>query len=205
MPEQPRRPWNHNLHYHRLIHEAAPSPCRRALDVGCGEGILAREMAVYSDEVVGIDPDTASVDLARSTTSIPRVSFVLDDVLTHPFEAESFDLIGCVCALHHFDAAAGLRRFDELLAPGGRLVVVGLARRRIPWDLPRDAVGFVAFRWLLIRRGFWHHSAPMVDPPITYPQLETVANDVLPGSKMRHLVLWRYLLTWTKPPAHTVD
>jgi hypothetical protein len=35
-PEQ----WNHNVHYHRVIMEAIPPGCDRALDVGCGAGAL---------------------------------------------------------------------------------------------------------------------------------------------------------------------
>jgi hypothetical protein len=30
--------WNHNVHYHRVIFEAIPPLCDRALDVGCGTG-----------------------------------------------------------------------------------------------------------------------------------------------------------------------
>jgi 2-polyprenyl-3-methyl-5-hydroxy-6-metoxy-1,4-benzoquinol methylase len=34
----------HNIHYHRLILRAVPAGARRGLDVGCGEGTLAREL-----------------------------------------------------------------------------------------------------------------------------------------------------------------
>ncbi len=39
-----RRPqrWNHNIQYHRLVLAAVPPGCQRVLDVGCGEGMLAR-------------------------------------------------------------------------------------------------------------------------------------------------------------------
>ena len=40
----PADPWNHNIHYHRLILDAVPPGARRALDVGCGEGTLARQL-----------------------------------------------------------------------------------------------------------------------------------------------------------------
>lgn len=36
----PPEPWSHNLHYHRMILEAIPPGCERALDVGCGTGAL---------------------------------------------------------------------------------------------------------------------------------------------------------------------
>ncbi len=33
--------WNHNIHYYRLILDAVPTGARSALDVGCGNGLLA--------------------------------------------------------------------------------------------------------------------------------------------------------------------
>jgi hypothetical protein len=36
-------------------------------------------------------------------------------------------------------------------------------------------------------------------PPETYSGMRSKARAVLPGSSFRRLVLWRYLLAWTKP------
>ncbi len=49
--------WSHNIHYHHILLQAIPPNCRRALDVGCGRGLLARELAHHSPEVVAIDAD----------------------------------------------------------------------------------------------------------------------------------------------------
>jgi hypothetical protein len=38
------RRWNHDIHYHPVVLAAVPEGCRRALDVGCGEGQLTREL-----------------------------------------------------------------------------------------------------------------------------------------------------------------
>ena len=38
-------PWNHNIHFHPVVLDAVPTGARRALDVGCGAGGLARELA----------------------------------------------------------------------------------------------------------------------------------------------------------------
>ncbi|MGH9064388.1 MAG: class I SAM-dependent methyltransferase [Acidimicrobiales bacterium] len=58
--------WNHNLQYHQVVLDALPEGCRSALDVGCGEGTLARQLWQSVPVVVGIDRDQASVDLARA-------------------------------------------------------------------------------------------------------------------------------------------
>jgi 2-polyprenyl-3-methyl-5-hydroxy-6-metoxy-1,4-benzoquinol methylase len=57
--------WNHNIHYYPLILAAVPAGCQRVLDVGCGEGMLARELADLVPSVSGIDADANSIDLAR--------------------------------------------------------------------------------------------------------------------------------------------
>lgn len=34
--------WNHNVHLHPVVLDAVPTGAQRGLDVGCGEGMLAR-------------------------------------------------------------------------------------------------------------------------------------------------------------------
>lgn len=193
--------WNHNVHYHPLVLAAVPTGCRRALDVGCGDGRLARELAAVVPEVTAIDLHLPSLETARATAG-PEVDYVHGDVLTHPFPRESFDLVTSIAALHHLDMAAGLERLSELLRPGGVLVVVGLARSR-PWrppDLVQAVAGVVSDRWHRRRRGYWEHGAPQVwPPPETYASARRTARRVLPGVRYRRHALFRYSLTWTRP------
>ena len=147
--------WNHNLHYHRVILAAVPDGARRSLDVGCGVGMLARDLRCVVPHVKGIDRDAASIDVARREDDGTGVEYVVGDFMTHPFEPGSFDHIASIAALHHMDAGAALRRMRELLAPGGTLAIVGLARARYPADLPFAAAGAVGPRVLRLRRRFW--------------------------------------------------
>ena len=109
-----------------------------------------------------------------------------------------------VATLHHIDAAAGLRRFAELVRPGGVVAIVGLARSTtlgLPVD-PIDLLGAVATRYEKHVRGrtFWEHRAPMVwPPPVTYAEMRRISRDVLPGRTFRRHLLWRYSIVWTKP------
>jgi len=59
------------------------------------------------------------------------VEFIVGDFLAWPFPAGSFGLISCVAAQHHMDAPAALARMKQLLAPGGSLVVISVARSRL--------------------------------------------------------------------------
>jgi SAM-dependent methyltransferase len=132
------RRWNHNLHYHHVLLDAVPTGCQRALDVGCGEGTLARQLRRSARQVSAIDVDEASITAARREDPGQTIDYQLGDFLSFPFAPGSFDFVTCVAALHHMHAEAALRRMSELLAPRGTLAVLGLARSRFPADLPRD-------------------------------------------------------------------
>ena len=117
------RRWNHNIHYYPLILAAVPAGCERVLDVGCGEGMLARQLACRVPRVLGIDQDDASIEAARRQGPGGQIEFVCGDFLTHSFPPASFSMITCVAALHHMDAAAAAARMSQLLVPGGTLVI----------------------------------------------------------------------------------
>ncbi len=157
------RRWNHNTHYYPLILAAVPAGCQRVLDVGCGEGMLVRQLARRVRHVVGIDQDAASIELASRQDLDGQVEFVRGDFLTCPFQPASFSMITCVAALHHMDPAAALAAMSQLLVPGGTLVIVGLARSRLP-DLPWAAAALprdpCPRRANAARREIW--SAPAV-------------------------------------------
>jgi SAM-dependent methyltransferase len=195
---RPRR-WNHNTQYHPVILGAIPAGCRRSLDVGCGEGMLARELRRVVPHVTAIDRDAASIELARRQDD-DGIDYVLGDFITHPFEPASFDHIASIAALHHMDAAPALDRMRALLAPGGTLAIVGLARNRYPADLPFALAGAVGHRVHRLSKPCWEDSAPRVwPPPDTFAQTRRLARRLLPGARYRRLLLWRYSLVWTKP------
>lgn len=198
MAVQNRKRWNHNIHYHPRVLRAVPDGARRALDVGCGEGMLARELRRTVPHVTGIDLDEPSIGQAREQSD--DVEYVLGDFLTHPFEPASFDVVASVATLHHMDAAAGLARMRDLLRPGGVLAVVGLARSTMPGDLPRDLAGVAVGVCHRVVKGLWQHPSPTVwPPPVTYRQMRTLAADILPGSEYRRHLLLRYSIIWRKP------
>jgi SAM-dependent methyltransferase len=192
------RRWNHNIHYYPLILAAVPAGCERVLDVGCGEGMLARQLAYRVPHVVGIDQDGASIEAARSQGR-GQIEFVCGDFLTHPFPSASFSMITCVAALHHMNAAAALARMSQLLVPGGTLVILGLARSQLP-DLPWEAVAVIANLGCRMAKGYWEQPSPTVWPPLhSYRQIRALAGEALPGVRYRRHLLWRYSLSWVKP------
>ena len=102
--------WNHNVHYYPLILNAVPDGARRALDVGCGEGMLARELRRRVPDVTSIDLDETSLELAEAQNANDRIRYVRGDFLTCPFEPASFDVVTTVAALHHMEVTVALGR-----------------------------------------------------------------------------------------------
>ena len=191
--------WNHNIHYHRLLLAAVP-PGGRVLDVGCGEGMLTRELAAKASHVVGLDIDPASVELARATTSAANIDYLCADLMRHPFAPEGFDAIVSVAALHHLGTEAGLERMRALVRPGGVIGVIGLASSRRPVDHLWDLGGAIWTRVLQLTRTYWEHAAPKAwDMPDSYRTVRQIAERCLPGVRYRRLALWRYALIWRKP------
>ena len=175
-----------------------PPDAGSALDVGCGEGLLARRLRQRVRNVVGIDRHEPTLALARAHSQ-QDISYVLGDFMTYPFEPESFDFVASVASLHHMDIGPALERMRGLLRPGGRLAVIGLARSR-PRDLPFDLAGHLVHRYLTRTQTEWEDAAPRVwPPPLSYGQTQRVAVRVLPGSNYRRRLLWRYSLVWSKP------
>jgi SAM-dependent methyltransferase len=196
----PKPPWNHNIHYHGVVLAAAPRPCRRALDVGCGRGRLAGELAAVSGEVVGIDPDAASLAQARASfAGDPALSFVEGDVMTWPFAPASFDLVAAVASLHHLPLVPGLTRLRELLAPGGVLAVIGLARPDGLADLATALAAYPVNQVLRRLHGETPVGAPVSDPAETLADIRAACDTLLPGARIRRRLLFRYSLIWRKP------
>ncbi|WP_045824349.1 class I SAM-dependent methyltransferase [Williamsia herbipolensis] len=195
IPERDR--WNYNIHYHRLTDRPSDG-ARTALDVGCGEGMLARRLHRTVPRVTGIDPDPASIEAAREESD--DIEFICGDVFEHPFEPASVDVVTSFAALHHMDARRGLGRLAELVRPGGTLVVVSCARSEFPRDLLMEGVSFLAAHIQIRRHTLWDHGSPVVwPPPASYREMRQMSADLLPGSRFRRHLLFRYSIVWRKP------
>jgi SAM-dependent methyltransferase len=108
-----------------------PAPSR-VLEVGCGNGRLARELDDLGYRVVAIDP------VAPEGAIFQAVS------LEEFADPARFDAVVASRALHHIhDLAGALSKLQRLLMPGGRLIIVEHAFDRL--DEPTA-------RWYLEKR-----------------------------------------------------
>jgi SAM-dependent methyltransferase len=206
-PASTQEPWNHNLRYQRVIIDAIPPGCERALDVGCGTGSLTRRLKRLVPRVTGIDRDERSIELARAHAGAAGIDYLLGDFFAVPLEPGSFDLVTSIASLHHMDAERAMRRMSGLLRPGGVLAVVGLARDSLPVGLAAAVPAVIGSRlhhaaaWK--RRGAAPAGAayqpPIVwPPPLTYREMRRLSARLMPGVRYRRHLYWRYSLIWAK-------
>jgi SAM-dependent methyltransferase len=191
--------WNHNIHYQPVILNAVPPGCRTALDVGCGDGLLADRLAERCAEVTGIDRNPPMIARARAQQARARITFIEADFLDYPFPKESFDFVCANTSLHHMDFTAALTRASMVLRPGGRLAVVGLAVDKSLADLLAAAPAVPVSLFYRGIYGWGESGAPIMDPDHSWREVRAAARETLPGVRYRRHLLWRYSLLWTKP------
>ncbi|NGZ09759.1 MAG: class I SAM-dependent methyltransferase [Nitrospira sp. LK70] len=101
-----------------LIDMLAPKPGERVLDVGCGDGVLTKQLLDLGCDVVGIDSSQAMVEAAKALGVHAQVI----DGHRLPFHQE-FDAVFSNAALHWMvKPDEALRGIRQALRPGGRLV-----------------------------------------------------------------------------------
>jgi ubiquinone/menaquinone biosynthesis C-methylase UbiE len=123
-----------------LVDAAEPSPHETTLDVACGPGSVVAAFAPRVDRAVGLDATEAMLVEARKLAArrgLANVRFHRGDVYALPFAAESFDIVSCRFAFHHFEEPqAAFAEMLRVCRVGGRIVVCdGLAS-----DDPKKAV-----------------------------------------------------------------
>lgn len=205
--------WDHNAYYHRLLLRQMPQRCRRVLDVGCGAGAFAAQLAQRCEQVDALDRSAEMIEEAKRRTP-GNVNCVLADVLAGPLPGKDYDAIFSISALHHMRLQDSLPVLEAALRPGGVLAAIALPRPDLRHELPVEIVAaaghrllgamFVAKRSLRSNGGFAKDSTrsamPVVmDPTLTTREVASQAAAVLPGVRVRRLLFWRYLLIWHKP------
>ena len=108
-----------------LVDAAGAAPGQDVLDVACGTGIVAREVAdrvAGRGRVVGLDLNEAMLTVARRIR--PEIEWVQGDAAELPFASGSFDVALCQSGLMFMpDRAAALRELARVIRPDGTVGV----------------------------------------------------------------------------------
>jgi tocopherol O-methyltransferase len=140
-----------------VAREGAIGPGTRVMDIGCGYGATARQLAAENRAVVtGMTISQAQHRIAEGTNLNPATeaspsspdpnppgscTFLLGDWITNSLPAASFDAAVALESSEHMDKAGFFAQAFRILRPGGRLVVT-------VW-LSREAPTHREERWLL--------------------------------------------------------
>lgn len=111
----------------RVVELARPLPFDLALDVATGTGHTAFALAPQVREVIAIDVTPEMLIEGRKLKAergLQNVEFRLADVHELPFDDQSFDIVTCRRAAHHFvDIRKAIDEMKRVLKNGGRLVI----------------------------------------------------------------------------------
>jgi SAM-dependent methyltransferase len=197
-----RHPWSHNDHFHGWLLRNLPARRECALDVGCGRGLLVEQLADRFGHVTAVDPDATMVASTRAR-GFANVEVLQQSLLD---TTGSFDAVTMVASLHHLPLEIALTKAKELVAPGGRLLVVGLSQLGSPVDAAYDGTSLLLNPLVgLVKHPRVHRGGPtetrmpVKDPDHTFDQLRTTAQRVLPGARVRRRLWFRYTLRWDRP------
>lgn len=131
-------------HYRKLaLRRAGLSPGMRVLDVATGTGLVAHAalaLGISRSDIVGLDPSAGMLRENQKRQAIPLVQGRGEAL---PFPDGSFDFISMGYALRHVeDLAVLFREFYRVLKPGGRILILEIAR-------PESRFGFAMGRFYL--------------------------------------------------------
>jgi ubiquinone/menaquinone biosynthesis C-methylase UbiE len=152
-------------------------------DLGAGEGGFALLLAQRARRVIAVDSSARMIDVGREEArrnQIANVDFRLGDMEDVPIGAGEVDLVFFSQSLHHAPhPERALQEAARILAPGGRVVVLDLARHRF-----EEARELYADEWLgfpeaeletmLARAGFTQIETTLVDKEPDPPHFQTL-------------------------------
>lgn len=111
-----------------LVENAALTGSERVLDVATGGGHTAFALAPYAAEVVALDLTRPMLEVAQKealSRGLTNIHYVEGDAHALPFANESFDVVACRQAPHHFPGIAlAVSEWARVLKPGGKLLLI---------------------------------------------------------------------------------
>jgi len=113
----------------RTLEILAPAKGEHILDIGCGPGLLAHDLALEvgpAGRVTGLDNSPAMLDLARTRcTGLSQVDLIEGEATNLPAGDATLDAVTCAQVLLYVeDVEAALGAMQRVLKPGGRAVIV---------------------------------------------------------------------------------
>jgi len=152
-------------------------------DLGAGEGAFALLLAERAKKVIAVDTSAKMIEVGREQASrngIKNIEFRLGDMEELPIRDAKVDLVFFSQSLHHaLHPDRAVREANRILRPGGRIVILDLAKHRF-----EEARELYADEWLgfsepeleamLEEAGFVEVQTSVVHKELESPQFQTL-------------------------------
>jgi len=120
--------WHRTLIFPGLMKVIGKVSGRDILDVGCGNGSLARILARMGNRVIGVDGSAGIIEHAKAREAanpIGATYYAMDAANLSMFEANSFDLVTtCMALMDLPDAAGAIKEMGRVVKRSGRCVML---------------------------------------------------------------------------------
>jgi ubiquinone/menaquinone biosynthesis C-methylase UbiE len=148
--------WHRTLIHPGILEVIGKVSGRDILDVGCGNGSLARQLARMGNRVTGVDGSAPIIERARAREAARPIGITYhacDAARLAIFHDNSFDLVTtCMALMDMPDAANAIKEMGRVVRPTGRCVML--------FSHPCFDIPF-ATTWL-IERGFGHDNVTSI-------------------------------------------
>jgi 2-polyprenyl-3-methyl-5-hydroxy-6-metoxy-1,4-benzoquinol methylase len=172
----------------------------RVLEIGCGTGAFARELASKRGaKITAIDLAPRMIDVARVRTA-PNlgVDFCVADFME--LSPRGFDVVVAINTLHHLPLAVAAERMAQAVVPGGLVLIADLFDARGVAELPYNGLSWLLQKprahdpQLVAAWGeHWQH-----DEHLPLREIRTALRRALPGVAVRRHLGWRYTAMWRR-------
>lgn len=108
-----------------LLNTASDNNIKTILEAGCGTGRWLNSLNKLNKKLFGLDFSIQMLRIAKSETS--ETELVNADACYLPFNDNSFDMIFCINAIHHFpDKQKFFSEVNRCITPNGILCIYGV-------------------------------------------------------------------------------
>jgi len=195
--------------YRNYLLRHLPHHSENVLEIGCGTGEFTRLIASHAQKVVAIDLSPEMIRLANSqSANYQNIEYVLGDVMSYPLPAERYDCIVSLATLHHLPLEQALIKMKAALKPDGVLIIQDLVAAKGLVERGRSGLAYPVSSarrfWKTrrirapreIREAWAEHGKGEVY--LTLDEVREMCRQFLPGALIRHHLLWRYTVLWSK-------
>lgn len=119
-----------------LVAAVRSGPGGVALDLGCGTGFFARDVAPFVEDLLAVDVQPAMLGHLRATDPPPDVHPLAADAAALPLADGSVAVAYSTMTFHEYASATAHREVRRVLDPEGRLVTVDWSRTGAGEDGP---------------------------------------------------------------------